>query len=63
MKYTVQILTLYHFPELFSFPRDPRAGVADRFLPRDPRERVDPRTGKHFCQQALLHNIGETVGW
>jgi hypothetical protein len=48
---------------LFSFPCDPGAGVADRFFPCDPRERVDPWTGKHFCQQALLHNIGETVRW
>lgn len=58
-KYIVPILTLYHLHELFSFPRDPRAGAADRFLPRDPRDRVDPRTGKHFCE-VLLHNIVET---
>ncbi|KAJ9579970.1 hypothetical protein L9F63_004353 [Diploptera punctata] len=28
-----------------SFPRDPRVTAADRFPSRDPRERVDPRTG------------------
>ncbi|PNF34137.1 hypothetical protein B7P43_G01153, partial [Cryptotermes secundus] len=28
-----------------SFPRDPRGASVDRFPPRDPRERVDPRTG------------------
>lgn len=27
------------------FPRDPRVTAADRFPQRDPRERVDPRTG------------------
>lgn len=27
------------------FPRDPRVGTADRFPARDPRERIDPRTG------------------
>jgi hypothetical protein len=48
-------------PDFFSFPRDPRASAVDRFPARDPRERVDPRTGKHFCLQSLLHNTGETA--
>jgi len=39
--------------DLFSFPRDPRVGTTDRFPPRDPRERVDPRTGKNLSQQVL----------
>ncbi|PNF34133.1 hypothetical protein B7P43_G01153 [Cryptotermes secundus] len=38
-----------------SFPRDPRGASVDRFPPRDPRERVDPRTGMHFCPLSLYN--------